>query len=148
MRQRFYPAVLERAENGFFGVWFPDFPGTVAAGASQEEAMARAQDTLARALQDRAELDGSLPEPTPVERIAVPDDCDMVAFVVVGATPPNPSERVNVYLPRGLIERIDKAAQSWGMTRSSFFGLAASRLLDNWPMGLADLTARTRRKAG
>ena len=37
-------AVLERGEHGAVGLWFPDFPGCVAAARTQEEAMARASD--------------------------------------------------------------------------------------------------------
>ena len=146
MRQRFYPAVLEREDNGFFGLWFPDFPNAVAAGGTQEEAMARGQDALARAMQDRAEQDGALPDPTPLDAIALPEDCDFVTYLAVGATPPNPSERVNVYLPRGLIERVDRAAEGWGMTRSSLFGLAVTQLLNTWPSGASAMVAQARKK--
>jgi predicted RNase H-like HicB family nuclease len=132
MKQRFYPAVLEREANGCYGLWFPDFPGAVAAGKSQEEAMGKAQDVLAQAVQARAERDAPLPAATPVEAIEIPGDCDFVTFLAVGATPPDPSERVNVYLPRSLIERVDRAAAAWGMTRSSLFGLAATRLINGW----------------
>ncbi len=34
MRHLFYPAVLERGEGNVYAVWFPDFPGVVAAGLS------------------------------------------------------------------------------------------------------------------
>ena len=129
MPQRFYPAVLERAEGDVFGLWFPDFPGCAAAARSQEEAMARASDALGEAMQAAAERDEPLPEPTPVNRIALPEGCDFVAFVAVGATPPDPSERVNIYLPKSLIERADREAADRGMSRSSFYGLAVSALL-------------------
>jgi predicted RNase H-like HicB family nuclease len=135
MKQRFYPAVLERDASGFYGVWFPDFPDAVAAGGTQEEAMGRAQEALAGAVHSLAERELPLPAPTSVEAIEVPEDCAFVSFVVVGATPPDPSERVNVYLPRSLIERVDRAAAGWGMTRSSFFGLAATQLLGRWAVG-------------
>ena len=42
------------------------------------------------------------------------------------AAPPDPSERVNVYLPKSLIGRADKRAAELGMNRSSFFGYAIS----------------------
>ena len=129
MPQRFYPAVLERGENGAVGVWFPDFPGCVAGGRSQEEAMARASDALEEAMRTLAEREEALPEPTTLETIRLPPECDFIAFVAVGATPPDPSERVNVYLPKSLIERIDRAAAELGMNRSSFFGMAVSQLL-------------------
>lgn len=129
MKQRFYPAVLERHANGFFGLWFADFPGAVAAARTQEEAMAKGQDALAAAMQACAEQNGALPAPTPVEAIEIPADCDFVTYLAVGATPPDPSERVNVYLPRSLIERVDRTAFDMGITRSSLFGLAVTQLM-------------------
>ena len=124
--RRFYPAVLERGPKRAFGVWFPDFPECVAGGTSQEETLERAQTALAVAVTTLAENDRSLPNPTPVENIAIPKGCDFIAFVAIGVEPPDVSERVNVYLPRALIERADKCAAELGMNRSSFFGLAVS----------------------
>jgi predicted RNase H-like HicB family nuclease len=128
--QRFYPAVLERGDHGAVGVWFPDFPGCVAAARSQEEAMALASDALEAAMRGCAEREERLPEPTPVQEIAAPSGSDVIGIVAVGATPPDPSERVNVYLPKSLIERIDRLAADLGMNRSSFFGMAASAMID------------------
>ncbi|MEP6966836.1 MAG: type II toxin-antitoxin system HicB family antitoxin [Pseudomonadota bacterium] len=134
MARRFYPAVLERDPSGVFGVWFPDLPGCVAAARSQEEAMEKAQDALARGIQDLAERDRVFPEPTAFDAIQIPPGCDFVTFFAVGAALPNPSERVNVYLPRSLIERVDRAAADFGMSRSSLIGLALTRTLDHpWP---------------
>jgi predicted RNase H-like HicB family nuclease len=129
MSKRFYPAVLERAEGGMFAVWFPDFPGCVAAGRTQEEAAAKAEDALAAAVQEAAETDPELPEPTPFDAIVTPADADVVTFLALGASPPDPSERVNVYLPKRLLARADAMAAEWGMSRSSLFGLALTRML-------------------
>ncbi len=130
MPQRFYPAVLERGENGAVGVWFPDFPGCVTAARTQEEAMALASDALEEAMRGCAEREERLPEPTPLQQIESPPGSDVIGVVAVGATPPDPSERVNVYLPKSLIERIDRLAAELGMNRSSFFGMAASAMID------------------
>ena len=146
MKQRFYPAVLERDEGGVYGVWFPDFPGAVAAAHSQEEAMAKAHDVLARAVQERAEREAVLPDPTRLEAIELPAECDFVTFFAVGATPPDPSERVNVYLPRSLIERVDRAAAEWGMSRSSLFGLAVTRVLVGRAAGPAAIVLAAKRR--
>src|SRR5579872_5703035 len=108
MPQRFYPAVLER-DGDVFGLWFPDFPGCGTAARSQEEAMARAAEALADAMEAAVERDEPLPEPTSVDEIGLPEGCNFVAFIAIGATPPDPSERVNIYLPKSLIERIDRA---------------------------------------
>ena len=55
------------------------------------------------------------------------------AFFIVGVDPPDPSERVNVYLPKSLIGRIDRRAAEFGMSRSSFFGLAVTTALTRFP---------------
>lgn len=129
MPQRFYPAVLERGERGVVGLWFPDFPEVAVAGHTEEEALARAADALGEAMRSAAEREAALPAPTSVGAIELPEGCDVIGIVAVGATPPDPSERVNVYLPRSLIEWVDRIAAEMGMNRSSFFGLAISRMM-------------------
>jgi predicted RNase H-like HicB family nuclease len=134
MKRQLYPAVLERGARGAFGAWFPDFPGCVAAGRSQEEAIERAERALAQAVDGWVEQGRPLPEPTPIERIVPPKGSDVAAYFIVGVDPPDPSERVNVYLPKSLILRIDKRAAELGMSRSSFFGFASTLALE-WPGG-------------
>jgi predicted RNase H-like HicB family nuclease len=150
MSKRFYPAVLERADGGVFAIWFPDFPGCVAAGRSQEEAAARAEEALARALQETAESEAAFPAPTAFEAIVTPAEADVVSLLAIGASPPNPSERVNVYLPKSLIARADALAAEWGMSRSSFFGLALTQTLA-YPIRVATkesmLTKKKRRRS-
>ena len=135
MAKRLYPAVLERGARETFGAWFPDFPGCVAGGRSQEEAIQRAEARLASAVDELFEQGRPLPEPTPIERIVLPKGSDVVAYFIVGVDPPDPSERVNVYLPKSLIARIDRHAAELGMTRSSFFGLAANMALASQVLG-------------
>jgi predicted RNase H-like HicB family nuclease len=122
--------VLERGPKGTFGAWFPDFPGCVAAGRLQEEAIAKAENALAHAVDELAEHDRGLPQPTPIDQIVLPRGCEFVAYFMVGVDPPDPSERVNVYLPKSLIGRVDQRAAELGMSRSSFFGLAVSIAID------------------
>ncbi|HZC15825.1 MAG TPA: type II toxin-antitoxin system HicB family antitoxin [Caulobacteraceae bacterium] len=129
MAQRFYPAVLERGEHGVYGVWFPDFPGVVTGARSQEEAMGKAGEALAQGAEDMAFEGRTLPEPTGLDKIALPEECEFVAVFSVGVEPPDQSERVNVYLPKSLIARVDRRAAEIGMSRSSFFGLAITRAL-------------------
>jgi predicted RNase H-like HicB family nuclease len=135
MKKRLYPAVLERGPKGAFG-WFPDFPGCVAGGRSQEQTIERAENALAQAVDGLFEHGRPLPPPTPIERILLPKGCDFLAYFIVGVDPPDPSERVNVYLPKSLIGQIDRRAAELGMSRSSFFGLAASTALTYFPVHL------------
>src|SRR5713226_5019802 len=133
MKKRLYPAALERGPKGTFGAWFPDFPGCVAGGKSQEETIEKAENALEQAVVTLAEQGKPLPEPTPIERIVLPKGCVLLAYFIVGVDPPDPSERVNVYLPKSLIGRVDRRAAELGMSRSSFFGLAAASALTRLP---------------
>jgi predicted RNase H-like HicB family nuclease len=140
MAARIYPAILERGEKKTFAVWLPDFPDCVAAGRTQEEAIEKAQEALAELLNTFAEQERALPEPTPIDDIQKPKT--FLAFVMITATPPDASERVNVYLPKSLIARADKRAAELGMSRSSFFGYAISVALTMLASG-AQLSLRT-----
>lgn len=151
MQKRFYPAVLERGPKSTFAAWFPDFPGCVAGGKSQEATVEKAENALALAVEALAERGRPLPEPTPIEQIALPKGCDLIAYFMVGAIPPDPSERVNVYLPKSLIIRADRRAAELGMSRSSFFGLAVTSALGSFlspasvRMGVLQSRSKTRR---
>lgn len=129
MTYRFYPAILERGAHGVYGVWFPDFTQAVAAGRTQEEAMARAEEALSLAAEELAEQGRPMPEPSPFDAIVIPKGCRRIATVAVRLNLPNPSERVNVYLPKSLLERVDRHAAEHGMSRSSFFGFAVSQAM-------------------
>src|SRR6185437_5181435 len=129
MRAVFYPAVLERGEGGVYAIWFPDFPGVLAGAASQDEAMAKAEALLADAAEALAMEGKLLPAPSDLDDFEIPQDCDFVVRFAVRVTPPDLSERVNVYLPKSLIERIDAQAALMGMSRSSYFGWALSHTL-------------------
>jgi len=146
MKKQLYPAVLERGPKGTFGAWFPDFPGCVAGGRSQEEAIERAEDKLARAVDTLVEDNRPLPQSTPLEQILLPKGCDLFAYFIVGVDPPDPSERVNVYLPKSLIARIDRRAAELGMSRSSFFGNAAATALGRFPGPIRATLAEPRSK--
>ena len=154
MKKQLYPAVLERGPKGAFGAWFPDFPGCVAGGRSQEQTIERAENALAQAVDGLFEHGRPLPQPTTIERIVLPKGCDFLAYFIVGVDPPDPSERVNVYLPKSLIGQVDKRAAELGMSRSSFFGLAASTALTYFPVnamlrpGLAEPRSKVQKRGG
>jgi predicted RNase H-like HicB family nuclease len=142
MRAVFYPAVLERGEGEAYAIWFPDFPGVVAGDVSQTGAMARAEAVLAEAAEELAMQGKGLPEPSDLDGFELPSDCDLVARFGVRVTPPDLSERVNVYLPKSLIERVDERAAVMGMSRSSYFGWALSQTLG--PRGMVEARRRSR----
>ena len=129
MKAVFYPAVLERGEGEAYAIWFPDFPGVVGGAVSQDEAMAKAESLLAEAAEALA-MDGKpIPVPSDLDDFDIPSDCDLVVRFAVRVTPPDLSERVNVYLPKSLIERVDAQAATMGLSRSSYFGWALTQVL-------------------
>jgi len=142
MRAVFYPAVLERGEGGVYAIWFPDFPGVLAGAASQDEAMAKAEALLADAAEALAMEGKLLPAPSDLDDFEIPQDCDFVVRFAVRVTPPDLSERVNVYLPKSLIERVDAQAALMGMSRSSYFGWALSHTLGSRLVAEARLRRR------
>lgn len=133
MAKLFYPAVIEKGAKGLYGAWFPDFPDCVVAGRSQEEAIEKAEFELSAAVHTYAERETPLPKATSIEAIQLPKGCRLIAYFVVGVEPPNPSERVNIYLPKNLLARADAAAAQLGVSRSSFFGLAISTIIGMSP---------------
>ena len=140
MTRRLYPAVLEHGAKNTFAVWLPDFPDCVAGGRTREEAIEKAELLVAQKADTFAERELGLPDPTPLEKIELPRGARFIAFFLVGVEPPDPSERVNIYLPKSLIVRADKRAAELGMSRSSFFGFAVStaigwRSLGGSPLG-------------
>lgn len=132
----FYPAVMERGEGDTFAVWFPDWPGVVAGGRAQSDAMSKAERALALAAEAMAERGLPMPPPSDWDAFEIPSDCDLVVRFATKLTPPDVSERVNVYLPKSLIERVDRFAAALGMSRSSVFGLAVSQVLVDSPGAL------------
>jgi predicted RNase H-like HicB family nuclease len=136
MARRLYPAVLEHGARNTFAVWFPDFPDCVAGGLSRDEAVAKAEVIVAHAVDALAERGRALPEPTPIERITIPKGNRFIAFILVAVDPPDPSERVNIYLPKSLIARADKEAAALGMSRSSFFGFAVTSMIGSRTAGV------------
>src|SRR5260370_1498851 len=99
MKKRLYPAILERGPKGTFGAWFPDFPGCVAGGKSQEETIEKAENTLAQTVDALAEHGRSLPQPTPIQRIALPKGYDLLPSFLLRPDPPDPPRPCRVHLP-------------------------------------------------
>ncbi len=120
--RRYYLAVAEKGEGESWGVYFPDFPGCISAGETFAEAAAGAHEALALHIEGMTEDGLELPAPTPPELVQreVGAQCLMVE-----ATAPSRSVRLNISLDEGLVRRVDRAAELQGLTRSGFLAAAA-----------------------
>ncbi|MDN4632619.1 type II toxin-antitoxin system HicB family antitoxin [Sphingomonas sp. PsM26] len=119
-----YPAVIERADDGF-SVFFPDLPGCTSAGATVQEAALAAEEALSGHLAVSIEYGDVIPAPTELDIIARDPDVDEVARILVRGERPGRVVRVQVSIDEGLLARIDRVAKN----RSGFLAEAAKAKL-------------------
>jgi predicted RNase H-like HicB family nuclease len=121
---RYYPAIIERAAEGF-GVFFPDLPGCTSAGATLQDAVCNAETALQAQIDLAAEHGDAVPEPSELDVIAADPDVVEAARVLVRADVPGRSVRVNITLPEDLLAAVDRYAARTGHTRSGLLAQAA-----------------------
>jgi predicted RNase H-like HicB family nuclease len=126
-----YIALVHKEAESDFGVSFPDFPGVVTAGRTLEEARAMAAEALALHVDGLLEDGEALPAPSNLDEVmAHRENRDGAAiFVGVRSEVRGKAVRVNVTLPRDVLEQVDRFADAHGYTRSRFLAHAAQRML-------------------
>ncbi|MFH5927185.1 type II toxin-antitoxin system HicB family antitoxin [Roseomonas xinghualingensis] len=124
MATRYYPAILEQSSDGF-GVFFPDFDGCVAHGATAEDAAREAEEALALHIRGMIEDGDAIPDPTPLERVERDPEVEEFARILVRAELPGRAVRVNMTMEEGLLAAVDATAQRQGKSRSAFLADAA-----------------------
>ncbi|MGV3579983.1 type II toxin-antitoxin system HicB family antitoxin [Brevundimonas sp.] len=143
MATRTYIAIVEEASEGY-GVSFPDLPGCVSAGDTMEEAVAAAGEALSLHLDGMIEDGEDLPDARSLDQID--DDLGQPAgrfiYASVSADIDESSERVNVYLPKSLLDQIERFGQRTGIdNRSTFLRLASRYYIQSNPPGDAEVRA-------
>lgn len=126
-----YAAVMEQADAGGFGVWFPDFPGCVTHGDDPLSSAQAARTALTRHIEGKVEDGDTIPRPTPAEAVEPPEGVLSYVFLVETdiPNPQRPHVRLNVTLPAGLVRRIDAVA---GGNRSGWLAMAANEQLKRY----------------
>ena len=121
-----YIALLRKEKDSDFGVDFPDFPGCVSAGRNLDEARQMAAEALALHIEGMIEDAEPLPSPSSLERIMKdPRNQDAVGFLIDTPARPSPAMRINITLPKDLVEAIDGKTTN----RSRFLAEAAREKL-------------------
>ena len=138
MAKRTYAAMFEPADSGGYGISFPDLPGCVSFGEDLDECMRMAHEALTLHLEGMAEDGDAFPDATPLrDLVADMNNPAGHVWASIEVEAPDSAERVNVYLPKSLLERIDRyVAERAPMNRSTFFTEAARQKLARG-MGLA-----------
>jgi len=124
-----YIATL-KPENGRITVLFPDLPGCGTVGDTLDEALVLAAEALGGHVESLREIGGTIPVPRSLSDIrAEIDNLDTTLVAVPLIEDRGTAKRVNISLDPGLLDAIDGAARSRGMTRSAFLSSAARREL-------------------
>lgn len=119
-----YPVAIEPGtEATAVGVIVPDLPGCFSAGDTLDEAMAAAEDAVAGWID--AALDDGLPIPPPSSLDALRQNTDYAgwSFGIVSVDPAvldDTTERVNITLPRRVLNRLDALAKAANESRSGY----------------------------
>lgn len=125
-----YLAIVEEAEQpGLFFVWFPDAPGCVADGKSQDEALDNAAEALSEWVQDELADGRAAPRPRTYRQIEKSGELEAARGAILAWVPllldTGKLVRANISMDQGLLASIDEAAARRGVTRSAFLVAAA-----------------------
>ena len=124
---------LIHEEDGVFGISFPDFPGCISTGKTEDEVLRKGAEALAFHVAGMIE-DG---DPLPILRNLTElrsdktfqDDAAGAVLALVPFDPPGRAVRLNISMDETLLEAVDRAASSAGQSRSAFLAEAARQRL-------------------
>ena len=120
-----YVALFEEEKRGL-AVSFPDFPDCVTFGEDLDEAVDHAHEALSSYVEMLVEEGASLPEPTDKKAIlARPENAGRKAINVDVAGDGTDWEEFEVAMHRHLLARIEKYADSNGVSPADFLAAAA-----------------------
>ena len=123
-----YIAYLHKEAKSAYGVSFPDFPGCVTAGRSLEEASRKAGEALSFHIQGMLEDGEAIPEPSTLDDVKKdPSRKDAALVFLVTTHDVDETIRINISVRESQIKKIDRLAESAGMTRSAFLIQSAIR---------------------
>jgi len=127
----FYPIAIEAGdEKHAYGVTVPDLPGCFSAGDTLNDAIANAKDAITGHIELLMELKQDIPTISTVEALAKNPDFAGYTWALVDIDVTRlfgGSGKINVTLPKSLIDRIDRcvATHPEFKSRSGFLAQAA-----------------------
>lgn len=127
----YYTAIIDSAEDGGYGVTFPDAPGCTSSGASIDEATSNAAEALRDWAEVMDETGNAVPKPRSLGDIQA--DPDVRALISAGACMVaipltaryGRVKRVQLTMDEGTLAAIDAAAAATNETRSGFIARVA-----------------------
>lgn len=124
-----YPIIIHNDKDSDYGVTVPDLPGCFSAGASPDEALTMAKEAIELHLETLIEDGQTIPAPQTIEvhRKKRQFSGGIWAMVSVnqGSLRLN-ARRINITMPRRILDAVDAAAAVGHETRSGFIAKAAT----------------------
>lgn len=123
--------------EGAYGIVFPDLPGCTAGGETIADVTSDAIAAVREWILDARESDEEIPRPR--DMAALKQDAKVMealregaAFIVIPVLiDSGRPAKANLSLDSGLLEAIDDAARTSGLTRSSFIATAAREKIEH-----------------
>lgn len=120
MNTHVYPVVVEQAEDGGIGMYFPDFPGTAIIPKDLADGIWRSKELLAFRLLELEEKGEAFPVPSSPDRIEFEDPTDRIIFVDVFLPPykdaaANKSVTKNCSIPKWMRDAGDAAGLNYSL---------------------------------
>lgn len=122
-----YPGILNKDSDSDFGVSFPDFPGCIGVGDTNQEAIDNAFVALKEHMELRIEAGEPIPEPSDIDVVRLHSEAGDVIVMVPAPRVAARAVRANVTMPEDELAAFDVFATQQGFTRSGLF-LVATRL--------------------
>ncbi|MBS1369483.1 MAG: CopG family transcriptional regulator [Lentisphaeria bacterium] len=133
--KQFYNAVLSGGDGEYISVSFPDFPGCVTGGDDIAKALVAAREALEFHLAGMAEDGEAIPDqsdPAALKELLAEANGDLCRIAVIEAeVPDGERERINITVPRYVLQRIDRFSGNHNRTRSAFLSEAAMEYIRN-----------------
>lgn len=131
-----YPIAIEAGdENTAYGVTVPDLPGCFSAGETLDEAIINAKEAITAHIELLVEMEADIAAVSSLQELAKNPEFEGYTWAVVEVDVTRllgGSEKINVTLPKSLIDRIDRcvASSSEYKSRSGFLAqVALERIL-------------------
>jgi predicted RNase H-like HicB family nuclease len=116
-----YPIWIHKDRKSLYGVSVPDLPGCFSSGSTFDEAVAMAREAIELHLEGMIEDGEAIPDASEMESLWRDKNFAGGAWASVSIDPsklPLKAERVNITMPRRILDAVDRFAAQHDETRS------------------------------
>ncbi|WP_416138238.1 type II toxin-antitoxin system HicB family antitoxin [Halomonas sp. HK25] len=126
-----FTIVIHQEGDSAYGVTVPDMPGCFSAGDTLEEALENVREAIDLHMEEVVAGNEPVPSPSPMHQVAGDPEHAGATFFLVDVDMSKylgKAEKINITLPRYLLERIDRAVKEGRFKSRS--GMLAEGALD------------------